>query len=205
MMEYKLPLEALVSAIKFLFDQLEMPAKRRKHWFDDHIEPSYRQLTEIHNDYTRSFARVLDALQKKRDLNEAVRLLKADRPNCLLDRQEVKANLLALLRYRMDRERKPQVVLTFYDYVTSIDAYLNSASPIPSNETWYRYFIDEFSRLVKQGEDPFTYSYEGCAQGINAPKLAIEELLQAMENMPNAFQRVQNNYAKLRVQCLSNI
>lgn len=202
-------LGALVSAIKFLFEsigrQIDMPAKKRKQWFNEHIEPSYKQLSEIHEDYTKAFSKALDSIRNKRNLNEAVQVLKADRPNRLLHRQEVRENLLALRDYRMNRKRKPKIVETFYNYVSSVDSYLGAASPLP-RETWYSYFIDQFSELVKRGTDPLAYDYSGCAQGKDAPRLAMAQLSRAIhENMPEAFRTVQENYAKLRAQCLSKI
>lgn len=203
-------LGALVSAIKFLFEsigqQIKIPAEKRRQWFNEHIEPSYKQLTKIHEDYTKSFSNVLASINNKSNLKDVVQLLKADRPNQLLYRQEVRENLIALKDYRMDKKRKPKVVLTFYDYVSSVDKYLNAASPMPCGETWYTYFINTFSELVEEGVDPMGYDYQGCAQGKDAPKIAMENLSRAIhENMPKDFQKVQENYAKLRAQCLVNI
>ena len=103
-------LGALVSAIKFLFEsigrQIEIPAEKRRQWFDDHIEPSYKQLTAIHDDYTKQFSRALDLLTKENSLEEVVQFLKAERPNHLLNRQEIREKLLALRDYRQERRRK---------------------------------------------------------------------------------------------------
>ena len=202
-------LGALVSAIKFLFDsiarQIEIPAEKRRQWFNDHIEPSYKQLTAIHDNYTQQFTRVLDLLSRGSNLEEVVQILKAERPSHLLARQEVRENLLALRDYRLEKKRRPKIVLIFYDYVSSVDTYLNAASPLP-RDTWYTYFIDTFSALVARGEDPVNYHYPGCAQGRDAPKLAKDQLRLAVQiNMPEAFREVQENYAKLRVQCLAQI
>lgn len=202
-------LSAIVSAIKFLFDtigrQIRIPAEKRKQWFDDHIELSYKQLVAIHDDDTKQFVKALELLRKGTNLEEVVLLLKSDRPYQLLQRQEVRENLIALWDYRQERKRKPKVVLLFYDYVSSIDDYLNAASPLP-RETWYSYFISTFSDLVEKGKDPMQYDYPGCAQGKDAPKLAIEQLIRAIqEGMPQAFRKVQANYAKLRAECLSSV
>lgn len=210
MTSFEVPaLGALVAAIKFLFDSigrgLEMPAKKRKQWFNEHIEPSYKELCEIHEDYTKSFSRVLDSMSNKRDLKEAAQLLRADRPHLRLRRQGVRENLLALEKLRREKKRTPQIVIIFYDYVSSVDGYLNAASPL-SRETWYIYFIDRFCELVERGTDPFTDDYSACAQGKDTLKIAMEQLSRAIhENMPEAFREVQQNYANLRAQCLSNI
>ena|ERR1035437_1326608 len=129
-MEYP-SLSGLVAAIKFLFDQATIPAAKRKQWFEDHIEPSYKQLCAIHEDYSKQFSKALDLLKKGTNLEEVVEVLKGDRPNLLLKRQEVRESLLALRNYRMEKKRKPKVVILFYDYVSSVDEYLNAASPLP--------------------------------------------------------------------------
>lgn len=200
---------AIVSAIKFLFDsirgQIVMSAEKKKQWFNEHIEPSYKKLVAIPEDYTKSFSKALAAMKEKKDLNEVVTILKADRPNSLLQRQEVRENLLALRDYRLNDKPKSEIMLTFYDYVASVDDYLNAASPLP-RETWYSYFIDTFSKLVEQGTDPLSHNYPGISQGSDAPKLAIEQLSRAIEkNMPEEFNKIQKAYAKLRAQCLQKV
>jgi len=198
-------LEGLVAAIRFLFGLKSIPASKRKQWFEDHIEPSYQQLCAIHEDYWKQFSHALDLLKKGTNLEEVVKVLKRDRPNLLLKRQEVRENLLALRNYRLEKKRKPKVVILFYDYVSSVDEYLNAASPLP-RETWYSYFIDEFSEIVQQGRNPLNYDYPGCAQGKDAPRLAKEQLDAAVQkHMPEAMQKIQANYAKLRIECLSQL
>jgi hypothetical protein len=202
-------LGALVSAIKFLFEsigvQIKIPAEKRKKWFEEHIEPSYRQLTSIHEDYTRQFSKALQLLNEGKDLEEVVQILQAERPNLLLKRQETRENLLALRDYRLEKRRKPKVVILFYDYVSAVDDYLSAASPLP-HATWYSYFIRTFSDLVGRGKNPLEFDYPACAQGKDAPSIAKEELMRAVqENMPEAFRRVQEDYAKLRAQCLSQV
>jgi hypothetical protein len=206
---FEIGLSALVAAIKFLFEtiggQIAIPAEKRKKWFVDHIEPSYEQLRLIHEDYIKQFSNAVDLLNKGTDLEEVVQVLKRERPNLLLKRQEVHENLLAMREYRLERKRRPKVVLIFSDYVASVDGYLNAASPLP-RETWYSYFIEEFSVLVEQGKNPLEYEYPGCAQGKDAPALAKEQLeLAVQKNMPEALRIVQENYAKLRVECLSQV
>lgn len=198
-------LAGLVAAIRFLFDHATLPAAKRKEWFEAHIEPSYQQLCAIHEDYWKQFSKALRLLKKGTNLDEVVEILKRDRPNMLLKRQEVREGLLALRNYRLEKKRKPKVVILFYDYVSSVDEYLNAASPLP-RATWYRYFIETFSELVQQGKNPLSYGYPGCAQGKSAPVLAMEQLETAIQkNMPEAMQKIQANYAKLRTACLAQI
>lgn len=198
-------LAGLVAAIRFLLDRTSLPASKRRQWFEDHIEPSYQQLCAIHEDYSKQFSNALDLLRKGRNLEEVVEVLKRDRPNLLLKRHEVRESLLALRNFRLEKKRKPKIVILFYDYVSSVDEYLNAASPLP-RETWYSYFIDRFSEIVQQGKDPLTYDYPGCAQGKDAPRLAMEQLEAAVQKyMPAAMQKIQANYATLRTECLSQI
>jgi len=204
-------LSALVSAIKFMFDivgkSVEAPSEKRRKWFEDHIDKSYNQLKSIHDDYTKSFSLVLAALKENKNLEEGIQVLQSERPKEILTRQEVKENLFALRDYRLDKGKKPRVVLTFYDYVATVDSYLNAASPVPFGETWYTYFINRLSDLLESGaENPLQDDFEACAQGNRAPKIAAEELSNAIHNnMPEAFSKVQELYAKLRVQCLSDV
>jgi hypothetical protein len=198
-------LAGLIAAIKFLIDQTTIPAAKRKQWFEDHIEPSYKQLCAIHKDYSKQFSNALNLLTKGTNLEEVVEVLKRDRPNLLLKRQEVRESLLALRNYRLEKKRKPKVVILFYDYVSSVDEYLNAASPLPRG-TWYSYFIDRFSEIVQQGKNPLSYDYPGCAQGRRAPNLAKEQLEAAVQKyMPEAMRQVQANYAKLRTECLAQV
>lgn len=40
----------------------------KKEWFNSHIEPSYQQLCEIHDDYTKQFTIAVDSLEKEMNL-----------------------------------------------------------------------------------------------------------------------------------------
>ncbi|MCW5800291.1 MAG: hypothetical protein KIT40_17485 [Nitrospira sp.] len=202
-------LGGIVSAIKFLFESIrkhvDMSAEQKRHWFNEHIEPSYNQLSAIHDDYTKSFSKALTAIEKRQDLTDAVLILKADRPNCLLKRREVRENLFALRDYLFIQRPESAVIKIFYAYVACVDEYLNAASPLP-RETWFTYFIDTFSNLVEQGEDPLAHNYPACAQGDKAPLFAMEQLSRAIQhNMPEAFGKVQQAYANLRAHCLTTI
>ena len=204
-------LSALVSAIKFMFEivgkSVDAPSEKRRKWFEDHIDKSYDQLKSIHDDYTKSFSVALAAIGDNENLEEGIRVLKLERPKEILTRQEVKENLFALRDYRLDKRKKPKIALTFYDYVAAVDSYLNAASPIPFGETWYTYFINRLSDLIESGaEHPLQDDFDACAQGKKAPKIAAEELSRAIhQNMPEAFRKVQEIYAQLRVQCLSDV
>ena len=196
-------LAGLLEAIKFVLDRASVPAAKRKQWFEEHVQPSYEQLRAIDEDYSKQFSSALDLLRKGTNLQAVVEVLKRDRPNLLLKRQEVRENLLALRNFRLEKKRKPKFVILFYDYVSAVDEYLNAASPLP-RATWYSYFIDRFSEIVEQGNNPLDDAYPGCAQGQNAPNLAIEQLEAAVQRyMPEAMQKVQARYAALRAECLT--
>lgn len=202
-------LGSIVAAIKFLFETIgqgiSMSARQKSLWFTHHIQGSYDEICQIHQDYTLSFQKCLNSLMQNANLNEAIQILQAERPKKLLKRQEVVENLSKLRDYRMQRRRVPKVIGTFYQYVASVEEYLHSASPIPQ-ETWYARFIARFTSLVERGKDPMTDDYRGMAQGLDAPRLAIESLQNAIQtSMPESLRQVQKNFASLRVQCLPNV
>jgi hypothetical protein len=197
------------SAIDFFFGELSkniaFSQERRRLWFNDHIEPSYLQIVAIHEDYTKQFTKAAYSLEKGTDLEQVVQILENERINYLLKRQETICNLNALQSYQLAKKRKPRIAVVFYNYVSSVDNYLNAASPLPRS-TWYSYFIETFSDLVAHDENPLEHYYSACAQGKDAPQIAREQLLYAVQiNMPEAFKKVQENYAELRTQCLSQI
>ena len=68
------------SSIKFFFEEVSkqhaFSVERRRQWFNDHIEPSYKQLIAIHDDYTKQFTKAADLLEKGTDLEEVVQILK---------------------------------------------------------------------------------------------------------------------------------
>lgn len=199
--------DAIGSAIKSLFEILsghqKLSAEKKQQWFEEHAKKSYEQLEAIHEDYTKRFSEAVASLRKRTDLQAVALELRSARPHLLLKRQEVVANLHALRDARLQKVRQPKLSLLLYDYVAAVDRYLNAASPLPQG-TWYTYFINTFVELVEKGRDPFGYDYAACAQGRDAPRLAIEQLDRAVQtNMPEAFGRVQEAFGRLRAECLA--
>jgi hypothetical protein len=198
--------ELLVIAIKIFLEKLgkehKLPSEQKKEFFCIKIEPTYKQLCAIHEDYSKQFAKAVDLLEKGTDLEQVVQILEKDRPCYLIKRQEIIEELQALRAYRLEKKKRSEFELTFYDYVCSVDSYLSAASPLP-RATWYTYFIETFSDLVANGQDPLKYDYPACSQGKDAVMLAKQQLEHAVQTgMPEAFREVQKNYAKLRAQCL---
>lgn len=205
----ELSLSALVSAIKFGFEFIigrrNASAETRKRWFEDYIEPSYEQLCSIHEDYSKQFSSAIVRLNEGTKLEEVALILKRERPNLLLKRQEVRESLIALRDYRLNKKRKPEIDIAFYDYVQKVEQYLHSASPL-GRETWYSYFIDRFSELDARDENPLEDEYSACAEGRRAPTLAKEQLELAIHrNMPESFRSVQEKYFRIRAACLSQL
>jgi hypothetical protein len=205
MMPYGELLEPLIEAVKFVVELVdkhrEISHKELTHWLDDYVKGSYDRLIEVDKDYRKQFARAASLLKQHADLKEAVDLLRAARPNQLLKRQEVRAYVKELARLQNSKKRKPKIVVQFFAYVNAVESYLNAASPLPP-ETWYSSFIDEFSRLVEQDRDPFSYDYPAVAQGKDAVRIAIDKLDEAVNrSMHEAMKDVLDAYMELRHAC----
>jgi hypothetical protein len=202
-------ISAIIEGVKFLAEAAgfvkELPSKKKREFFENYVAKINSDLLDIHRDYTQQFLTVLKSLQEKRDLREAIRLLKMQRPNKLLERQEVVSALKELQKQRMARRRQPKLSLTFYEYVEAVEDYLTAASPLPYGEkqTWYTEFIDLFENLYCKGEDPFSYNYPSIAHGSRIPQIAIETLERAVQQaMPSEMQKLQALYFKLKTACI---
>jgi hypothetical protein len=196
----------LISAITFVRDLMDRSRdadeSERKAWFERDVQPSYEKLVEVDRDYRTQFSQAAELLRTKRDLPQVVRILKAARLEQLFKREEVRAHVLALREYQLSKKRKPRLVVSFFAYINAVEAYFSAASPLP-HATWYGSFIEQFSRLVEEKQDPFAYAYPETAQGETSIPLAIDKLESAVHDaMPEAMRHVLEAYMDVRRQCL---
>jgi hypothetical protein len=207
-------LSGLVSAIRLILDGIRVPKAKRQQWFQDHIEPSYKLLSDIHREYIQKFQEAATLLRERGDVNKVVALLREERPRKLLERTEATALIRSLAEASIKKKPFPRSTKTpselyqlFTMYVFSYERYLNSASPLDPdgrNQTWYSYFIEAFSKVVRDGKDPYAYGYDGRTQGPTIIADAAQTLERAVSSvMPDAFKDVQTRYMELRAYCLS--
>ncbi len=194
------------TAIKIIFEKLDAqyclsPAQKRE-WYNNHIEPSYLQIKEIHLDYTKQLLKTADSLKKGVNIEEVAQTLKRERPLNLCTRQEIIANLEALKNYRQKKNKQSEFELIFYNYVESVDQYLNSAYSQPSI-SWYSYFIERFSEITQRGDNPLIYNYATA----EPPELLIRFVIEDLEvtvqyYLPESLKEVQKHHASLKSHCL---
>jgi len=195
-------LAGIQSLWEFASKEVDNSREKKRKFFDDYVEYSYKKLFKIHKDYTDKFIRAIGLMEENKELQDVVKILKEERLCYLLDRQEISEVLNGFVEQRMARTKKNELFLLFYDYVAAVVGYLHAASPLPAT-SWYTYFIEQFSDLVERGQDPMQEDYACCAEGSKAPILAIEQLKIAVhQDMPEAFKKIQSRYGKLRAKCL---
>jgi hypothetical protein len=89
-------LAGLVAAIRLFLDGIGVPKAKRKQWFQDHIEPSYKLLSDIHREYIQKFQEAATLLRDRGDVNKVIGLLREERPRNLLVRTEAIALIWSL-------------------------------------------------------------------------------------------------------------
>lgn len=207
-------LGGLVAAAKLMVESAGVPKAKRRAWFNEQIEPSYKLLSEIHREYIEKFQEAAKLLKSRGDVQKTIELLREERPRKLFDRTEASAFIRSLEAAMIQKNPFPrrkkvpsEIKQLFSMYVFSYEKYLNSASPLDpdgKNQTWYSYFIETFSRAVEKGRDPYEEDYSGRTQGETIVDDAAKILERAVNNvMPEAFSKVQICYMELRAYCLN--
>jgi hypothetical protein len=192
----------LIAGLNALRDAEKRPSEERRRFFNDHIEPVHKRIEEIHKDYTESFASAIAALKDRESLEKVVEVLSAERPIALSKRIDARTFLDQLAQERMRHRpiRKNEPFQLFYNYVQAVESYLAAASPLTPGNTWYSYFIDTFSRLVAEGNDPFIYNkYAIAGYETSAPNEARIQMERAVNDlMPEAWLRLARAYGELK-------
>lgn len=172
---------------------------RRERWFRFHIEPIDASMDEIFADYTDGFTQAIAALQARRDLETFVPLLHELRSRGYSSRINTRTMAAALERAGGD---DPALSAALIAFATAVQRFFNGADPAAA-VSWYSYYIETFSDLVRRGRDPHDRDSYAIAGSSDLAGAALRSISDVPTNaLPAAFARYKEAYAALRAVAL---
>ena len=190
-------LKELIALVKEPFD---IRKKKRHDFFDTEILTIHKTVSEIHEDYMKSFSELLELLKTEGDINKTIELLRKKRLALITKRQDVLAFSKEIEHVKKRSYLKSREIELFVKYAESIRAYLQSATPVDMRVSWYSGFIAEFESLARRGQSPYKSNYTSISSGTPPIDLVRNAYSSAVHtDIPNSWRQYSEAYNKLRL------
>lgn len=194
-----------IAAAKTVFDLISSAIggfhRSRREFYDQHIEPVFKLMKEIHLEYTDGFEAVRRlVVESSAPTGDAVEFLKARRRDMEFGRIHAAALATAVSanRRKFGSDFTWVLVEKFCD--SCVD-YTRSSSSVASF-TWYSYYIRSLEHDVRFGAPSGdSWSQPGIAESARSQLLSsIDCTLD--EHLPRGFSKISKYHAELRVRLL---
>jgi hypothetical protein len=195
----------IAQAVQVLCERIDRSAEPRRFmmidWFEFAIAPIDATMVEIYRDYIAGFTAAADGLNSRASAEELVPRLYDLRQRGLDSRINARALAIVLERTTIDQQVATRVV----DYATSVRRFLNGADP-DAVQTWYSYYIEQFSSVLSQGRDPHDPAAYSAAA---LPPDVLSSLRRTLRvvvdsELPCRFEEYKVAYHELKLACVAS-
>jgi hypothetical protein len=176
-----------------------LPGSTTERWFEFHIVPIDNTMLAIFEDYSNGFNEAANSLDSRESLEAMIPRLHQLRRSGLSSRINAKAMARALDRTAVDEHLAGPVIA----FATGVRQFLNGADP-EAMQTWYSYYIERFSKLLRDGFDPLDPSLYGAAELPPDVAGSLRSAIQTVVHteLPRQFEQYKTAFHELQLACV---
>jgi hypothetical protein len=190
------------AVIGLLWKMFDKYGSQKKDLFENHVEPLLEKMTVIHKDYIAGFTAFRQHLDKRtKPSHELLDFLKERRRDYAQDRQLI-SDMADKLKKLHKVGIKSEDIKALQAFAETIVAYFSASSEI-GNISWYSDLIEIVRWQSRYDVDVIPDVWQTTAIAGYSPDILLPVVDHILDNtLPNAFQKVSEAYADLRVRLL---